>query len=89
MLPTNTHNFGVVDSLGCAIILLGNGNVPHSSKKKAQAEIDAVVGSSRLPDFSDRRSLPYINALVNESMRWQSILPLGKLYPWISKLAHV
>jgi len=58
-------------------------------QKKAQAEIDAVVGLSRLPDFSDRRSLPYINALVKESMRWQSIIPLGKLHPWISKLAYV
>ena len=47
-------------------------------QKKAQAEIDAVVGSSRLPDFGDRSSLPYINALLKESMRWQSVAPLRK-----------
>ena len=47
-------------------------------QKKAQAEIDAVVGFSRLPDFGDRSSLPFINAVVKESMRWQSIIPLGK-----------
>ncbi|KAF8960727.1 cytochrome P450 [Flammula alnicola] len=46
-------------------------------QKKAQAEIDAVTGPNRLPEFSDRPSLPYINALVKESMRWQSIIPLA------------
>ena len=45
-------------------------------QKKAQAEIDAVVGSHRLPDFDDRPSLPYINAIVKESMRWHSVTPL-------------
>ena len=45
-------------------------------QQKAQAEIDLVVGPSRLPDFGDRDSLPYINALMKESMRWQSIVPL-------------
>ena len=47
-------------------------------QKKAQAEIDAVVGPNRLPDFHDRPSLPYINALVKESSRWNLVLPLGK-----------
>ena len=47
-------------------------------QKKAQAEIDAVIGSSRLPDFDDRSSLPYINALVKESLGWHSIIPLGQ-----------
>jgi cytochrome P450 len=45
-------------------------------QKKAQAEIDAVVGPHRLPDFEDRPSLPYINAIVKESMRWHLTLPL-------------
>ncbi|EGO21511.1 hypothetical protein SERLADRAFT_440764 [Serpula lacrymans var. lacrymans S7.9] len=30
---------------------------------KAQAEIDAIVGRDRLPEFSDRASLPYIDAV--------------------------
>ena len=46
-------------------------------QKKAQAEIDAVVGPNRLPDFEDRPFLPYINAVVKESMRWHLVLPLG------------
>ncbi|TFK36284.1 cytochrome P450 [Crucibulum laeve] len=45
--------------------------------KKAQAEIDSVIGSNRLPDFGDRDSLPYINALAKETMRWQAVTPLG------------
>ena len=57
-------------------------------QKKAQAEIDAIVGSSRLPDFDDRSSLPYINALVKESMRWQSIIPLGNFFSSLLKFAY-
>ena len=46
-------------------------------QKKAQAEIDNVVGPNRLPDFQDRPSLPYINAIVKESTRWNLVAPLG------------
>ena len=46
-------------------------------QKKAQAEIDAVIGPNRLPDFHDRPSLPYINAVVKESSRWNLVTPLG------------
>ena len=49
-------------------------------QKKAQAEIDAVVGPNRLPDFHDRPSLPYINAVVKESSRWNIVGPLGRLF---------
>ncbi|OBZ67621.1 O-methylsterigmatocystin oxidoreductase [Grifola frondosa] len=44
---------------------------------KAQAELDAVVGPDRLPDFSDRDALPYVNAIALECFRWQPVLPLG------------
>lgn len=37
--------------------------------KKAQEELDRIVGRERLPDFSDRESLPYVNALVEEVYR--------------------
>ena len=49
-------------------------------QKKAQAEIDAVVGPNRLPDFQDRPSLPYINAVVKELSRWNLVAPLGKAF---------
>ena len=44
---------------------------------KARAELDTVVGPNRLPSFEDRESLPYITAIAKESMRWQSVVPLG------------
>ncbi|TFK36285.1 cytochrome P450 [Crucibulum laeve] len=46
-------------------------------QKRAQEEIDLVVGNNRFPDFNDRESLPYINALVKETMRWQLVTPLA------------
>ena len=49
-------------------------------QKKAQAEIDAVVGQNRLPDFHDRPSLSYINAIVKESSRWNLVVPLGRSF---------
>ncbi|KAF8967353.1 cytochrome P450 [Flammula alnicola] len=36
--------------------------------RKAQAEIDSVVGSSRLPDFDDDASMPYVQAIIKETM---------------------
>ena len=49
-------------------------------QKKAQAEIDAVVGPDRLPEFEDRPFLPYINAVVKEAMRWHLVVPLGGIF---------
>ena len=49
-------------------------------QKKAQAEIDDVVGPNRLPNFRDRFSLPYINAVVKESSRWNLVLPIGDYF---------
>jgi len=45
--------------------------------KKAQAELDSVIGSDRIPDFSDKDSLPYVNAVVSETLRWRPVAPLG------------
>ena len=55
--------------------------------RKAQAEIDAVVGMNRLPDFNDRPYLPYVNAIIKETMRWQLVLPLGKKFFQCASLA--
>ncbi|KAF5359385.1 hypothetical protein D9756_003620 [Leucocoprinus leucothites] len=45
-------------------------------QKKAQTELDMVLGG-RLPEFNDKESLPYITAMVKESLRWQQVAPLG------------
>ena len=46
-------------------------------QKRAQAELDAVVGPDRLPDFEDRDMLVYVNALIREALRWQNVLPFA------------
>ena len=46
-------------------------------QRKAQAEIDRVVGNSRLPDYSDQDELPYVDAVLKEVLRWHPVTPLG------------
>ncbi|KAI0721292.1 cytochrome P450 [Cerioporus squamosus] len=48
-----------------------------SVQEKARKELDAVVGSTRLPDLRDRANLPYINAIVKETLRWHIVAPLS------------
>lgn len=45
-------------------------------QSKAQAEIQSVIGSDRLPGFDDKDSLPYINAIVKETFRWHPPVPI-------------
>lgn len=47
------------------------------AQKKAQAELEAVVGPGRLPDFDDQPDLPYVSAVIKECLRWKSVVPLG------------
>lgn len=42
---------------------------------KMQEELDKVVGSDRLVTISDKSSLPYMNAVINESQRCVNLLP--------------
>jgi len=49
-------------------------------QRKAQEEIDRVVGSDRLPVFEDRPALPYVEALYREVMRWRPVAPLGVVH---------
>lgn len=44
---------------------------------KAQAELDRVVGTDRLPSYADRASLPYIEAIYRELLRWRPPLNMG------------
>lgn len=46
-------------------------------QRKAQEEIDQVVGQDRLPNLSDRDNLPYVDALVKEALRWHPVAPMG------------
>ncbi|KAL1666579.1 cytochrome P450 [Schizophyllum commune] len=44
---------------------------------RAQAELDGVVGTGRLPTMADRPHLPYMNALALEVLRSHVVVPTG------------
>ena len=46
-------------------------------QKRAQAEIDAVVGENRSPVWSDYSQLSYVSMIVKETMRWRPVTPLA------------
>ncbi|KAI0265535.1 cytochrome P450 [Gloeopeniophorella convolvens] len=47
------------------------------TQARAQAELDAVVGRTRMPTFADYPHLPYIRAMVKEALRWRPVDPFG------------
>ncbi|KIK54121.1 hypothetical protein GYMLUDRAFT_264755 [Collybiopsis luxurians FD-317 M1] len=44
---------------------------------KAHSELDKVLGPGDLPNFSDKPSLPYITAVVLETLRYRPVTPLA------------
>lgn len=46
-------------------------------QKKAQLELDTVLGKGHLPNFSDEASLPYCGALIKELFRWRPVTPMA------------
>ncbi|KAG8216723.1 cytochrome P450 [Butyriboletus roseoflavus] len=47
------------------------------AQKKAQAQIDEIIGKGRLPCIQDRPSLPYIDAILRETLRYNPVIPLS------------
>ncbi|RDX49720.1 cytochrome P450 [Lentinus brumalis] len=45
-------------------------------QERARLEVEKVVGPNRLPTFDDFGSIPYVDALVKETLRWHPIVPL-------------
>jgi hypothetical protein len=45
--------------------------------RTAQRQLDGVLGGERLPDHSDIEDLPYIVAIVKETLRWAPPVPIG------------
>ncbi|KAF8758289.1 cytochrome P450 [Rhizoctonia solani] len=44
---------------------------------KAQAEVDSILCGNRFPEIEDQQSMPYVEAVIKEALRWRSVLPLG------------
>ena len=45
--------------------------------RKAQAEIDTIIGPERMPTFEDQHKLTHIDAMVREIIRWRPPTPLS------------
>ncbi|KAH9886920.1 cytochrome P450 [Cubamyces lactineus] len=77
-LATNVYGAGVETSRSTLqMFILHMARNPHVFRK-AQEEMDRVVGVDRLPDFGDRDSLPYLKAILEEVYRWNPALPTGE-----------
>lgn len=50
-------------------------------QKKAQKELDTVIGDARLPSLGDQDQLQYIGRIVQETLRWAPVTPLGEHAP--------
>ncbi|KAI0642043.1 cytochrome P450 [Trametes meyenii] len=76
-LSINVHGAGFESSLATFTnFLLDMTRNPHVYRK-AQEEMDQVIGDDRLPDFDDRESLSYLDAIIEEVLRWQPSVPMG------------
>ncbi|KAH2023274.1 hypothetical protein KXV45_000960 [Aspergillus fumigatus] len=58
------------------VIILA-GLLHPDATRRMHDELDAVVGTGRLPDFHDAAQLPYTQAFIKEAMRWRSLTPMG------------
>jgi cytochrome P450 len=61
----------------------------HSeAQKKAQQEIDDVIGRDCLPDAADLERLPFVRAVINEVLRWHPVAPLGVVHRAIADVSY-
>ena len=59
------------------------------AQKKAQNEIDTILGEHTLPTMADKDSLPYMNALLKEVMRFNPVAPLSVYQCSVLSFRHV
>ncbi|KAL1642588.1 hypothetical protein SLS58_005357 [Diplodia intermedia] len=50
------------------------------ARRRAQEEIDRVVGPERLPAWEDEQALPYTRALIKEVLRWRPVNKFGMVH---------
>lgn len=57
--------------------LLLTAAVYQDAQRRAQNEIDSVIGQSRPPVYSDHKNMPYTDAFIFELLRWKTIIPIN------------
>ena len=57
-------------------------------QKKAQAELDSMIGNTRLPTVEDRDRLEYIEMIMQETFRWAPVAPLGNVIDYLRSGVH-
>ena len=73
------HRLGGVDTTSSSIIsfILAMCVFPEA-QRRGQQELDQLLGgSNRSAVLADQSSLPYINAIVSETLRWRTVTILG------------
>ena len=74
MHQINLTNHETVSSIACFFLVMA---LFPEVQCKARQELDKVIGDNQLPQFDNRESLPYINALVKEVLRWHPVVPMN------------
>ncbi|KAH9937587.1 cytochrome P450 [Fomitopsis serialis] len=74
---TSLYAGGADTSTGAVLALFLAMMCYPEKQKRAQDEIDNVIGNDRLPCVADLDRLPYLKALCWEVLRWHAITPVG------------
>jgi hypothetical protein len=71
------HSFNLLFQISSSVLNMMMALALHPDiLRTAQAEIDSVVGRQYTPSIEDRDALPYILAIVKETLRWHPPLPM-------------
>ncbi|KAF9534613.1 putative monooxygenase [Crepidotus variabilis] len=68
---------GLDSGMSSALTFFMNMILHPEVQRKAQLELDAVVGTDRLPQIIDRPNLPYVRSIVAETFRFMPAIPLA------------
>ncbi|OAX40919.1 hypothetical protein K503DRAFT_855029 [Rhizopogon vinicolor AM-OR11-026] len=78
--PREKHSYSCKLQTSLTIHMLILASLLHPEvQTRARADIDVVCGRDKIPTFHHRNSLPYIEAICHEILRWAPVVPLTNL----------